>query len=81
MVCVSKMIYYGLSANPTTLPACSKAGVCSGHGGIFVQGEFKVDGKKVQCEADGATLLNAVSTIRAAGCQTCGWIETDQSEC
>ncbi|KAK6836405.1 hypothetical protein PG995_005932 [Apiospora arundinis] len=56
-----------------------KAGVCSGHGGIFVQGEFKVGGKKVSCEADGATLLNAVSAIRAAGCQTCGWIQTDQN--
>jgi hypothetical protein len=58
-----------------------KAGVCSGHCGIFVQGTYKdSQGKKQQCTAQGYDLQGAVNTIRAAGCQTCGIIDSSQAK-
>ncbi|KIM91715.1 hypothetical protein PILCRDRAFT_811004 [Piloderma croceum F 1598] len=44
--------------------AKGNTGVCNGNCGIFVQGS--------NCAYSGQDLINAYSTLRAAGCQKCG---------
>lgn len=61
----------------------SGSGTCSGNCGLFVQGQYRayswIPFYNTQCTAYGNDLKAAVDKIHANGCQTCGWIVTNQS--
>ncbi len=59
----------------------SKAGVCDGRCGLFVQGTYKNNkGEKTDCTADWQTMVDSYQTILGNGCQTCGWVDITPSK-